>query len=253
MNPAGRHVYGLGAVALGLLGLVWGDFALQWQPVPAALPGRTELAYVFAAALLLAGLATNGRRRTAAPGAATLCGLYSLVVVLLHGPIAFAHPLEFSSWSGVGEQLALASGGLVAYASSAEASAQSSNRLRLIGTRAFGVCLLVFGLAHFKYLDFTAGLVPRWLPGSQLFWAAATGVAHIAAGIAILSGLKARLAAILLTIMFASFSVLIHAPLLFASPASHLNWVMNAMNLALTGAAWVVADSLGWRNKSAAP
>jgi hypothetical protein len=37
--------------------------------------------------------------------------------------------------------------------------------------------------------------------------------------------------------------VLIHAPLLIAEH-SHLNWVMNAMNLALTGAAWITADSL---------
>lgn len=30
----GRHVYGLAAVALGIIGLVFGDFANVWQPVP---------------------------------------------------------------------------------------------------------------------------------------------------------------------------------------------------------------------------
>jgi len=55
---------------------------------------------------------------------------------------------------------------------------------------------------------------------------------------------QARLAAILLTAMFASFTPLVHVPLLLADPASHMNWSENALNIALTGAAWVVADSL---------
>jgi len=84
-------------------------------------------------------------------------------------------------------------------------------------------------------------------PPGLLFWAYATGAARVAAGLAILTGVPVRLAAGLLTVMFAAFGVLLHAPLAFADPASHLNWVMNAMNLALTGAAWVVANSLAER------
>jgi hypothetical protein len=37
---------------------------------------------------------------------------------------------------------------------------------------------------------------------------------------------------------------LVHVPLLLAGPSSHWNWAENALNLALIGAAWVVADSL---------
>src|SRR6267154_1591573 len=51
-RPMGLRVYGAGAVALGVIGLAWGDFALVWQPVPASVPGRTVLAYLTAAALL---------------------------------------------------------------------------------------------------------------------------------------------------------------------------------------------------------
>jgi hypothetical protein len=92
MVTVGIRVYALGAVALGLVGLVWGDFALVWQPVPAGMPGRALLAYLFAAALLLGGVAANWRR-TAAAGAAALCALFGLVVVLLHGPRVLTHPL----------------------------------------------------------------------------------------------------------------------------------------------------------------
>ena len=109
---------------------------------------------------------------------------------------------------------------------------------------------MIFGGAHFFNMNLTAPLVPKWLPPGQEFWGYATGVAHIAAGVAILTGVQARLAAILLTVMFASFTPLVQLPMLLADHASHFNWSENALNLALTGAAWVVADSLAWPVRS---
>jgi uncharacterized membrane protein len=240
MISFGVRMYALGALALGLVGLVWGDFALVWQPVPAGVPGRTLLAYLFAGLLSVGALATNVRR-SAAGGAALLCGLFALVVVLLHVPHIITHPFVFGTYSSIAEQLALSCGGLVAYALIvAQAPLQ-----RRLGQDIFALCLLVFGAAHFFYLKDTAELVPAWLPPGQRFWAILTGVAHIAAGAAILTRIQARLAAVLLTIMFASFSALIHIPLLWSDPHSHFYWVMNAMNAALTGSAWVIAASLG--------
>ena len=76
------------------------------------------------------------------------------------------------------------------------------------------------------------------------FWGYATGIAHIAAGVAILTRIQARLAAILLTIMYASFTPLVHLPMLVAKPTDHYIWSENALNLILAGVAWIVADSL---------
>lgn len=56
---------------------------------------------------------------------------------------------------------------------------------------------------------------------------------------------QARLAAILLTAMFVSFMLLVHPPMLFANPPRHWIWSEHAINAALIGPAWVVADSLG--------
>jgi hypothetical protein len=44
--------------------------------------------------------------------------------------------------------------------------------------------------------------------------------------------------------MVASFGLLANGPMLVADPSSHWNWTESALNLALIGAAWVVADSL---------
>ena len=119
-----------------------------------------------------------------------------------------------------------------------------------IGRIAFGICAVLFGVAHFVYMDMTAPLVPHWLPPSGVFWGYATGVAHIAGGVALITGIQARLAAILTTVMYASFTPLVHIPALLADP-SRFWWSENALNLALVGAAWVVADSLARRPSAA--
>jgi uncharacterized membrane protein YphA (DoxX/SURF4 family) len=69
-------------------------------------------------------------------------------------------------------------------------------------------------------------------------------VAQIAAGVAMLSGICAPLAAVYLTVMYAAFGILVHIPAVIASPSSHGRWAENAINLILTGAAWCLADSL---------
>src|SRR6185295_8919365 len=207
-------------------------------------PDRSALAYAAAVFMLVAGAAVEWRR-TAAWGAAALTAYYALVVVILmQGRVLLAHYAEFGSYSGAAEQLAIASAGLIVYAANAKIDAARAASLTRLGQLAFGVCALLFGGAHFFYMNLTVPLVPKWLPPTQEFWAYATGVGHIAAGIAILTGVQARLAAILLTAMYASFALLVHGPMLLANSSSRMNWSENALNLALIGVAWVVADSL---------
>ncbi len=242
----GWRVYGLGVIAMALLCLAYGTFD-PGQPVPKSFPARTALAYAAAAYMLVAGAAVEWRR-TLAWGAAALAAYYTLVViVLMNGHVLLKHYAEFGAYEGLAEQVAIAAGGLILYAASARIDAALAARLRRLGQLAFGAAVLVFGTAHFVYMNLTAPLVPKWLPPGQEFWGYATGIGHIAAGVAILTGVRARLAAILLTIMYASFTPLVHLPMLLAKPSSQWIWTENAVNLALTGVAWVVADSLARR------
>jgi hypothetical protein len=239
----GWRIYGLGIIAMALLCLAWGTFD-PGQPVPKNFPERTALAYAAAVFMLVAGAAVEWRR-TAAWGAAALAAYYTLIVVILmNGRVLLKHYAEYGSYEGVAEQIAIAAGGLIVYAAHAEIDAARAARLMRAGQIAFGICAVIFGGAHFFYMNLTAPLVPKWLPPGQVFWAYATGIGHIAAGIAILSGVQACLAAILLTFMYASFTPLVHLPMLLADRSNHFIWTENAVNIALTGAAWVVADSL---------
>jgi uncharacterized membrane protein len=238
----GWRVYGMGVIALGALCIIWGDFVLG-QPVRDDFPARTALAYAAGMFMLAAGACVEWRR-TVTWGAAALTVYYVLVVVvLMNGRVALAHYSEFSSYYGIAEQFAIAAAGLIVFAAGARIDANARARFTRLGQAAFAICALLFGAAHFVYLDQTAPLVPGWLPPGQEFWAYATGLCHVAAGIAILTGVRAHLAAILLTVMYASFTPLVHLPMLLADH-SRMNWTENAINLVLTGAAWVVADSL---------
>jgi uncharacterized membrane protein YphA (DoxX/SURF4 family) len=245
----GWRFFGLGVAAMGVVNLVLGEFD-PGQPVPEYFPFRAALAYAAALFLIVAGAAIAWRR-TAAWGAASLTAYYAvIVVILMNGAVVLANYTVYGAYSGAAEMLAIAAAGLIVYAASANIDAALAARLTRLGQVTFGVCALLFGGAHFFYLNLTVPLIPKWLPPSREFWAYATGICHIAAGVAILTGAQARLAAILLTIMYASFTPLVHIPTLLANPSSHFNWTENVLNIALVGAAWVVADSLAWPRRS---
>src|SRR5437868_4660085 len=52
----GQVVFALAVAGLGVLSLGSGDFALNWQPVPKAIPGREILATISGAILFFGGL-----------------------------------------------------------------------------------------------------------------------------------------------------------------------------------------------------
>lgn len=246
----GWRVYGIGMMALGMTCLVFGEFD-PGQPVPDRLPYRTVLAYVAGVFIVVTAAAIEWRR-TAVWGAAALSGYYVVFVLLLmNGRLMLTDYKVYGTYESIAMQLAIAMSGLILYAAAAQMDEQIdaalAGRLSRLGQKTFGICTLVWGGAHFVYMNLTAPLVPKWLPLGQVFWGYVTGVCFIAAGLAILSGIKARLAAILLTTMVASFGLLANGPMLVADPSSHWNWTESALNLALIGASWVVSDSLGNR------
>lgn len=246
----GSHVYGLGASALGLVGLVWGDFATVWQPIqalPFTVPHRVALAYIVAACLLSAGVAIQWRR--SAPAGLLILIILYFIFALLWLPRVIGYPQLFGTWGGFLEEMSLVAAAVVLYASLASRYSVWASRAAQIGRLFFGICVLSFGLGHFFALAETAGMVPKWIPPSQHFWAVVTGVAHLLAGIAILSGVLDVLASRLLTAMLVSFGVLVWAPSLFDNPREHMVWAGNAINLALIGAAWVIADSVANHKK----
>jgi uncharacterized membrane protein YphA (DoxX/SURF4 family) len=231
----GRRVYGLGAISMGLV-------RVAFHPPQA--PLGDAIAWGGGGILILGGALLN-LPRTAAAGAAVLAACFALSAVVLGGPPLIAQPLVQLSWQNFAELAALAAGGVVAYARAPAAEPDRAATIARAGRQAFGLCLPVFGASHFVYARLTASLVPAWLPPGGLFWTYATGLAQIAAGLALLSGIQARLAAALLTLMYALFALLVHTPLILAAPHTGDNWAELCETLALAGVAWATADSAG--------
>jgi uncharacterized membrane protein len=241
----GRILFGLGFAGLGVLSLAFSKFALQWQPVPSWLP--QWLSYANGAVLLAGGIGVLLPRRWAAIfGLALLIYLAFWVVVQAINDIA--HPLNVGANLALFEDLALMCGAWIAYAALAddgipflkEASGLMTARIL------FGIACLIFGLSHFLYADFTAQMVPAFLP-LHLPLAYITGAGHIAAGLALISGVLPRLAAVCEAAMMSLFLVLVHIPMVAAPPPpnmAQLFWTMLCVAGALSGSAWLLAASL---------
>lgn len=243
--PLGRYAMALGMLGLGILSLIYGDFALQWQPVPDGIPGRMPLAYASGLMLTAAGLSLFFRR-TALPGAAVLACFVALWVLALHLPKVIAG--DAGAWLGLFENLALTAGFWTLVGTHTTAAPMGFGRLLganavRTGRYAFAVSLPMFGLSHFIYFEGAAGMVPAWIPWPG-FWAAFTGAAHIAAGLSLLTNILPRLAAPLLGLMFTLFVLLLHLPRVVSAPDNRIEWTMICVATALTGAAWTVAGSL---------
>lgn len=248
-STLGRAATAAGLAGLGVLGLVYGDFAINWQPVPATLPGHAVLAYA-AAVLSLAVAASLWSPRTAAAGACVLLVYLGVGGVLPQLVKASATPALLAAWLGVCEPLFAAAAAWILWRMHAT-QAVGERSLRL-ARAVLGLACLVFGASHLVYGDFTAMMIPAWLP-ARLALAWITGLAHIAAGVALVTGVQARLAAVLEALMMSGFVALVHVPSLFAAPAwaptPRLQWTALLWATLLAGSAWTAAASFAPRRR----
>jgi uncharacterized membrane protein len=243
---AGHAVFAALMIGIGIQGLITGEFTAVWQPVPKGAPAREVLVYLCALLSLGSGIGLLWRRTA---GLAARVLLASLVLWLLVWRVRalFLASLIEGSWS-FADTMVMASGAWVLF--SWFATDRDRERVGFatgdtgvrIARALYGAGLIPFGYAHFANIKGTAALVPAWLPW-HVGWAYFTGSTFIAAGVAILIGGFARLAAALSALQMGLFGVLVWLPILAAGSTNAFQWMEFATTLALTAAGWVVADS----------
>ncbi|HEY4245712.1 MAG TPA: DoxX family membrane protein [Lacunisphaera sp.] len=248
MKILGRILFAVGLTGLGVLSLLFADFAMNWQPVPAWVPFRTILAYASGTILLVGGIGTF-LRRTAMWSTLVLAIFVLTWLLFLQVPRVASSPTDAGVWLGFGENALLVSGGWILFASLM--LRESRWKMRFVGSDGiirsarilYAVALPIIGVSHFVYADFTASMVPAWLP-FHIGFAYLTGAGHMAAGLGLLLGILPRLAAILEAGMITAFVVLLHVPGVAAAPTNRLQWTMMLVAVAYAGSAWIMAGSI---------
>jgi uncharacterized membrane protein len=248
IQSVGQAVFAVIMIALGIQGLFKGDFTAVWQPIPKTVPARDELVYICAIVSLGSGIGLLWRR-FANWAARLLLASFLLWSLFFRLPRLFLAPKVEESWWSCGETAVMLAAAWVLYvwfATDREADrlpfATGDRGLR-IARIIYGLAMIPFGLAHFTYLERTSVLVPAWLPWHTA-WAFVTGCAFLAAGLAVLFNVYARLAVALSAAQMGLFALLVWGPIMLApGKRSGFQWSETVVSCALTAAAWVVADS----------
>jgi len=241
MAPAfyGRIVFGTSAVLFGVVGFLWHGSDM-WQLLrPLWGPLGTFVAWCLSLAQLGGGLAVLSSG-TARPGSIVL-GVVFALFCLAGIPAIVAAPTVYVGYGNFFEHFCVVCGALAVYAST-EMNPSKAAVLTRAARLGLGFCAVSFTLAQVVYLQFTASLVPAWIPPNQTFWAIVTTVAFALAALAILINVRARPAMRLMALMIALFGLLVWVPHVVAQPGALANWSELAINYLIAGASWVVSE-----------
>ena len=246
----GRPVFAAAMIGLGIFGLVRSDYTAVSRSLSKGFPFLGALLYMSPFVSLACGVGLFWRR-TAVHGARLLF-VYELVWMLLYKVrIIVLYPGIEVAYQNWGESAVLVAASWVLYAWFAGDGERNKLGFAAVATGDSGVrmaralyalALIAFGLSHFAYLENTASLVPAWLH-APVGWSYFTGAAYLAAALAMLTGVWARLAAVLSAVQMGGFTLLVWVPLAVSGQMKPSQWNEFVVSGALTAGAWVVADS----------
>jgi uncharacterized membrane protein len=242
----GHAFFAAAMIMLGILGLLKGDFAVMWQPVPDAVPARVALIYLCALVALATGIGLLFRSTAAIAARVLLVYLLAWLLLLRVPSMLTSRTVDF--WWAAAKIAAITAAAWVLYMWFAADGDRrrfkffASDNGLYIARVLYALAMIAFGIAHFVYPEPTAGLVPKWLPW-HLFWAYFFGWTFVAAGVAMIIGVFARMAAALSALEIGMFTIIVWLPIAAAGGASVFQWDETVISIALTAAAWVVAES----------
>ena len=245
VKTASRLFFAVTMLAMGLIGLIGGDLAPIFRPVPQTMAGRDILAYLSAFIALACGLGLL-LRRTVALAAFVLLIFLLVWTAAFKAPFIVRAPLVEVGYQSAGENLVLIAAAWILFDRYAGDLKQPISRALAevnavrIAYVLYGLALIAFGLSHFFYLKLTAPLVPAWLPG-PVFWAYLTGSVYLITGVMVLTGFAASLGTAIAALQITSITLLVWGPMVFTGDLTAMHWQETLESWALTASSWVIA------------
>ncbi|HEU5351608.1 MAG TPA: hypothetical protein VFU55_08425 [Terracidiphilus sp.] len=240
-----RTIFAVTMIGLGIIGLLHHNLVSLWNPPTNSSAG--SLLVAFSSLISLAAGFGLLFRRIAGIAARLLLATFLVWLLLFRLPNFLRLPAFAACWSVFPLAVMLAAAWVLYVWFATDWDRKylgfviGGNGLRIAHTL-YGLCLIFFGSAHFIDLKDTLSLIPHWLP-AHLFWAYFTGCAFIAAGVAALTGIWARLAVTLSVLQLTLFLVLVWVPIVATGSRNPFQWSETILNAALAAGAWVVAES----------
>jgi uncharacterized membrane protein len=236
----GRAFVAISLVVFGVQHFIYGGFLAT--VVPAYMPGRLFWAYFVGVALVAAAIGIL-TKMLARPAATMLGVMFFLFVVLLHIPRIVGLARDGNEWTSGFVALASCGGAwILASAAPLEEREKADPFLRL-GRYFFAVAFMAFGIQHFVFGRYAAGLGPPWIPGRPLL-AYLFGAIFIGAGAAIFIGKKTETAATLLASIAFLYFLLLYVPKIIGKLHDPGPWTSGFEILAMCGSALVLASTL---------
>jgi uncharacterized membrane protein len=241
----GRIFVAISLVVFGVQHFIYGGFVATL--VPAFMPGRLFWAYFVGVAFVAAAIGIL-TKMLARPAATMLGVMFFLFVVLLHIPRIVGNSSDGNEWTSGFVALAACGGAWILANGAPLEEREKADPFLKLGKYFFATAFVAFGIQHFVYARFTAGLGPPWIPGRSLL-AYLFGFMFVGAGTAIFIGKKTRIAAILLgTITFLYF-LLLYVPKIVSQIHNPGPWTSGFEILAMCGSALVLARTLPGEEK----
>jgi uncharacterized membrane protein len=238
-----RAFYAIALIAFGIQHFLFGDFIAGRAPAwPEGLPGQLLFAYATGLLLIISGLAVVANKKARLTMAVS--GITILVWAALRNIYGLAINPEYGGLlTNNFKALTIGSGAFIV-ADTFSKDDNSSSLDKLISTMALAgkylIALFLFtaGVQHFLFAEFVKFLVPEWIPGA-FFWTYFSAVALIAAGLGMITGVKAALAAQLASWMVFAWVLLLHIPRAIVN-ANQNEWTAVFEALAVSGLLFLI-------------
>jgi uncharacterized membrane protein len=241
----GQVLVAISLVIFGVQHFIYGGFVATL--VPAFMPGRLFWAYFVGVAFFAAAIGIL-TRMLARPAATMLGVMFFLFVVLLHIPRIVGSWHDGNEWTSGFVALAACGGAwILASAAPLEEREKADPFLRL-GRYFFALAFVAFGIQHFIFGRYAAGLGPPWIPGGPVL-ACLFGAILVAAGAAIIIGKGQDLAATLLGSLTLLYFLLLYVPRIVGKLHDPGPWTSGFEILAMCGSALVLAGSTQRKEK----